>query len=131
VTRIRTERNVKVKVTHLHTCADTEGWRRKSCNLLVTSALERMGGQHHAPGYFTPRKRYRTYCALWNGLDRNGKFHLHRDSIPDRSPRRNKKYKYDILGTIVFFPSFDLAISLSSSKSASIKGALSFPSTLY
>ena len=63
--------------------------REYSSNLSLTSALDGVDGQRHAPGRFTPGGRPGTHCTGgWvgpmNGLDRCGKSRLHRDSIPGR-----------------------------------------------
>ena len=53
---------------------------------ILTSALEGVTGQRHAPAGLYPRERPGTHCtrgwvSLRAGLDRCGKFRPHRDSI--------------------------------------------------
>ena len=58
-----------------------------SSTLSLTSALDGVGGQRHAPVVLTPGKRTRYPLYRWlggptNGLDGCGKSRPHRDSIP-------------------------------------------------
>jgi hypothetical protein len=64
-----------------------EGELRYRSTLSLTSALNGVGGQHHAPAALPPRKRPVTHCSggwvgLRAGLDGYGKSRPHRDSIP-------------------------------------------------
>ena len=44
--------------------------QRYSSTLPFTSALEGVGGQHHAPADFTPRERPGTHClGGWTGAE--------------------------------------------------------------
>jgi hypothetical protein len=76
----------------LHLRAGHEGqegeWRYRSA-LSLTSALDVVGGQRHAPAAL-PRERPGTHCTGgWVGPrvgpDRCGKSRIHRDSIPGPS----------------------------------------------
>ena len=67
-----------------------QGEQRYSCTLFLTSALEGVRGQCHAPAAPYPRERPGTHCAggwvgLRAGLDRCGKSRSQRDSIPGPS----------------------------------------------
>jgi hypothetical protein len=94
---------VKVKVNPSHACAGTVGRRRYSSNPFPISALEGVGGQHHAPAALPPEKRPGTYCTggwvgIGTGLDGHGKFRLYRDSIPGLSSRtRLSRHIYSTL----------------------------------
>jgi len=64
----------------------------------MTTALEGVRGQRHAPAVLYPRERPGTHCiGGWvgprAGLDRCGKSRPHRDSIPDRPARSQSIYR--------------------------------------
>ena len=71
-----------------------EGEQRYSYTLSLTSALDGVSGQRHAPAALPPGKRPGTHCiGGWvgprSGLDGCGKSRPHRDSIPgSSSPQR-------------------------------------------
>jgi len=81
---------VKGKVHHVTGYEGPEAEYRYSSTLSLTSALDGVGGQRHAPVALTPRKtRYLLYRRLGGaqaGLDGCGKSRPYRDSIP-RPPR--------------------------------------------
>jgi hypothetical protein len=61
-----------------------------SSTISLTSALDGVGGQRHAPAALSPGKRPSTHCigeevGSRAGLDRCGKSRPHRDSIPGPS----------------------------------------------
>jgi hypothetical protein len=63
-----------------------EGEQRYSSTLSLTSALDGVGGERHAPAAFPPRERPGTHCIRsWvgprAGLDGCGKSHPHWDLI--------------------------------------------------
>jgi len=67
-----------------------QGEYRYVSTLSLTSALDGVGGQRHAPAALHPEKRPGTYCTGgWvgpkAGLDGCGKSRLHQDSIPGPS----------------------------------------------
>jgi hypothetical protein len=67
-----------------------EGEQMYSSTLSLTSALDGVGGQRHAPAALSPRKRPCTHrTGGWVGsracLDKCGKSRLHWDSIPGPS----------------------------------------------
>jgi len=69
---------------------NTWGEERYSSTLFLTSALERVRGQHHAPAATYTQERTGTHYAdgivgLRSGLDRCGNTLPHRDLIPDPS----------------------------------------------
>jgi hypothetical protein len=69
---------------------DPLGEKSYSSTLFLTSALEGMRGQHHAPAANYPWERPGTHCTggwvgLRAGLDRRGKSRPQRDSIPGPS----------------------------------------------
>ena len=71
-----------------HECP--EGEQRYSSTLSLTSALDEVDGQRHAPAALYPRERTSTNCVGgWvgprAGLDGCGKSRPHRDSIPGSS----------------------------------------------
>ena len=68
----------------------SEGEQRYSCTLSLTSALDGVGGQRHAPAALPPGKKPGTHCiGGWvgprAGLDRCEKSRPQRDSIPGPS----------------------------------------------
>jgi hypothetical protein len=65
--------NVKVKFTLETGNQDQEGEWRYSSTLSLTSALDRVGGQRHAPAALTPGKtRYPLYRRLGGPQNRSG-----------------------------------------------------------
>ena len=63
-----------------------EGEWSYSSTLCLTSALDRVGGQGHAPAALPPRKtRYQSWVGPRPGTDGCGKSHPHRDSTPGQS----------------------------------------------
>jgi hypothetical protein len=67
-----------------------EGEQRCTSTLSLTSALDGVGGQRHAPAALHPGKKPGTHCmGGWvgrtAGLDRCGKSRSHRDLIPGPS----------------------------------------------
>jgi hypothetical protein len=66
------------------------GLQRYSSTLSLTSVLDGLGGQRHAPAALYPQERPGTHCTGgWvgprAGLDRYGKSRPHQDSIPGPS----------------------------------------------
>ena len=71
---------------------DPEGEYRCTCTFSLTSALDGVGGQLHAPAALTPGKRPGMHCKggcmdKSAGLDGCRKFRLQRDSSLDRPVR--------------------------------------------
>jgi hypothetical protein len=82
-TRTDTGKDIHPKTGH----EDPEGEYRYSTSLSLTSALDGVGGQRHAPAALPTGKRPGTHCTEdWvgprAGQDKCGKSRLHRDSIP-------------------------------------------------
>ena len=74
---------------------DPEGELRYSSTLSLTSALDGVGDQRHAPVALPPGKRAGTHCiGGWVGprvgLDGNGKSFPYRDRSPDRPDTLDK-----------------------------------------
>jgi hypothetical protein len=84
-------RNVKFKVHPRTGHEDPEVEEMHSFTLSLTSSLEGVGGQRHAPATLPPGKTpyplYRRLGGPQAGLDRCGKSRPHWDSIPDRPAR--------------------------------------------
>jgi len=78
---------LKAKVQHRKGLEGPGRDKGYSCTLSLTSALDGMGGQRHAPAALTPGKRPGAHCIEgWvgprAGLDGCGKSRPHQDSIP-------------------------------------------------
>jgi hypothetical protein len=82
----RHKQKAKVKFT-LEQAMEAERGGRGIALLSLTSVLDGVGGQYHAPAALFPRKRADTHCTGdWvgcrAGLDGCGKPRSHGDSIP-------------------------------------------------
>jgi len=61
---VKTEgKNVKGKVHHRKGQKGPQGEERYSSNLSLTSSLNRVRGQRHAPAVLYPRERHGTHCT--------------------------------------------------------------------
>ena len=94
----------KVPPTTGHEGPDGEYRYRSTFSL--TSALDGMGGQHHAPAALYPRKRPGTNCiGGWVGLravlDGCGKFRPHLIRSPDRPVRSQSLYRLPYPGSFI------------------------------
>jgi len=82
------------------------GGYRYRATLSLTSALDVVGSQRHAPAALPPGKRPGIYCiGGWLGprigLDGCGKTRLHRNSIPDLPARSQSLYRLSYPGPSV------------------------------
>jgi hypothetical protein len=91
------------RVHHVRGHKNPEGEYRYGSTLPLTSVLDGVGSQDHAPAAVPPGKRPGNHCiGAWvgsrAGLKRCGKSRPYRDSIPDSPARRQSLYRLSYPG---------------------------------